>query len=341
MNHTLAQIKPVKTIEGATPDSIPADVFLSDVPVILKGLVTDWPMVQAAKHSKQAAMDYLLQFDSGMDIATGEIDSKYQGRLFYNDDFSGFNFTGKRNKLSTFFTQLANAEPTIEKTGYYLGSTHINKLLPGFNEHNDIAALNEQSPLASIWISNQTQVAAHHDVPSNIACCVAGKRRFTLFPPEQVENLYIGPLDFTPAGQAISLVDLHHPDLDKFPKFEQALASAQVAELDAGDALFIPSMWWHHVAGLTDFNVLVNYSWQQNNVHMGAPMDAMFHALLNIKDLPKSQKQAWRAMFEHYVFNDDINANAHIPKDKLGVLDCATDNNARRLRSLLINKLNR
>ena len=42
---------------------------------------------------------------------------------------------------------------------------------------------------------------------------VAGRRRFTLFPPEQVANLYIGPLDLTPAGQPVSLVDQAQPDL--------------------------------------------------------------------------------------------------------------------------------
>jgi hypothetical protein len=57
--------------------------------------------------------------------------------------------------------------------------------------------------LASIWIGNRTRIAAHYDLPDNVAVVAAGHRRFTLFPPEQVRNLYVGPVDFTrrPAGQ--------------------------------------------------------------------------------------------------------------------------------------------
>src|SRR5206468_367295 len=83
------------------------------------------------------------------------------------------------------------------------------------------------------------------------------ERRFTLFPPEQLQNLYVGPLDFNPAGQAISLVDHAAPDLERFPRYAEALQHAQVAELEAGDAIFIPSMWWHAVEALAPFNALV------------------------------------------------------------------------------------
>ena len=66
-------------------------------------------------------------------------------------------------------------------------------------------------------------------------------RRFTLFAPELVDRLYIGPLDLTPAGQPISLVDLAAPDLARFPRFAEALPQAQVVTLEPGDALFIPA----------------------------------------------------------------------------------------------------
>lgn len=121
-----------------------------------------------------------------------------------------------------------------------MASTTLDSFLPGFRQHNPLA-LGVEEPLASIWIGNRSRIAAHHDVPDNLACVAAGRRRVTLFPPDQIGNLYVGPLDFTPAGQAVSLVDFAEPDLDRFPRFARAMASAQVAELGPGDAVFIPS----------------------------------------------------------------------------------------------------
>ncbi|MFX6149073.1 cupin-like domain-containing protein, partial [Acinetobacter baumannii] len=86
---------------------------------------------------------------------------------------------------------------------------------------------------------------------------------FTLFPPDQFGNLYLGPLDNTPAGRAVSMVDFAEPDFAAHPRFREALAHAQVAELEPGDAIFIPSMWYHHVEGRSAFNVLINYWWRE------------------------------------------------------------------------------
>ena len=168
-------------------------------------------------------------------------------------------------------------------------------------------------PLASIWIGNRTVIPAHYDLPDNLACVAAGRRRFTLFPPEQLRNLYVGPLDFTPAGQAVSLVDLHQPDLARYPRFAEALAQAQSAELEAGDALFIPSMWWHHVEGLTPFNILVNYWWRQSPGWMDTPFNTLLLALLTMRELPPAQRAAWQELFRHYVFDSDSSEAAHIP----------------------------
>ena len=145
----------------------------------------------------------------------------------------------------------------------------------------------------------------------------------------------------TPAGQAISLVDFHKPDFDKFPRFRKALESAQVAEMEPGDALFIPSMWWHHVEGLDSFNVLINYWWRQSPKYMSTPVNTLNHALLTIRDLPPEQRKVWHDIFQYYVFDADETSFEHIPEQARGPLAKVDENIARRLRADLLNKLNR
>jgi len=169
----------------------------------------------------------------------------------------------------------------------------------------------------------------------------AGQRRFTLFPPNQLPNLYVGPLDFNPAGQAISLVDFADPDFEQFPRFATALKHAQVAEMQAGDAIFIPSMWWHHVEAMASFNVLINYWWRRTPAYLGMPMNVLNHGIMAIRELPPEQKAAWQELFRYYVFESAEATAAHIPEQRRGMLAPHDDTSARRLRAEILNNLNR
>ncbi len=307
---------------------LPDEILTSTTPLVLRGLVADWPLVTAARVSAQAADAYLRRFYQGATVLASHAPPETGGRIFYNDDLSGFNFQSQMVRFDQVLNALAAhlehpAPPTL-----YVGSTTIDTCLPGLRAENDIN-LGERDPLASIWIGNRTIIPAHYDLPDNLACVAAGRRRFTLFPPAQLRNLYVGPLDFTPAGQAVSLVDLHQPDLTRFPRFADALAQAQSAELEAGDALFIPSMWWHHVEGLTPFNILVNYWWRQSPAWMDTPFNTLLLALMSVRELPPAQRAAWQELFRHHVF-DSADGAAPLQED-----------GARALRARLLQKLNR
>ena len=311
-------------------------MLCSEQPLILRGLVKNWPLVLSGLTTDQHASEYLSHFYNKKPVYAMVAPAKEEGRFFYNDDLSGFNFSRQAMQLDDLFSQLLAHEKPSQ--ALYVGSTSIDHILPGFRAENDIPQLADK-PLVSMWIGNQSRIAAHYDVTDNVACVAVGKRRFTLFPPEQIDNLYVGPLDFTPAGQPASLVDFKHPDFARFPRFKTALEHAFVAELEAGDAIFIPSMWWHHVEALSDFNILVNYWWRQVPLHMGAPADALQHALLSIKDLPAAQRDVWRQQFEHYVFSPQV--QEHIPAKARGILNPIDENLARKLRAMLLNSLNR
>jgi hypothetical protein len=328
----------VKEINSSSFEDLTDELLTSQKPVILRGLVNHWELTKKGKESDDSARKYINNFYNDKPVHILTAPAEVKGRYFYNDDLSGFNFERKNALLSNVLEEIISKSTQPNSKTQYVGSTSVDHILPGFRNENDIPKLKDDS-LISIWIGNQSRIAAHYDIPENLACTVVGKRRFTLFPPEQLENLYVGPLDFTLAGQPASLVDFHNPDFKKFPKFKEAIKNAQVAEVEAGDAIFIPSMWWHHVESLSQFNVLINYWWRQVGLYMGAPLDALNHALLSIKDLPEEQRKAWRNIFDYYIFSPQ-NQN-HIPQDKRGVLNPIDENLARQLRALLLNRLNR
>jgi hypothetical protein len=336
----LATAKKIPEIAGVDPRALPDDVLLSTQPLVLKGLVADWPMVRAGLESNQAAASYIRKFyrDATVGALLGAPD--IEGRFFYNEDLSGFNFKAVKLKLDVMLDEVERHQDAAKPPAIYVGSTTVDTCLPGFRGDNDLG-FGERQPLVSIWLGNRTRIAAHHDLPDNIACVVVGHRRFTLFPPEQLGNLYIGPLDFTPAGQAISLVDLRKPDLQRFPKFAEAARHAQVAELSPGDALFIPSMWWHHIEALDSFNVLVNYWWRQSPAFMDSPIGALMYAIMTVRDLPKEQREAWFNLFRHYVFEADDETVAHIPESARRALSPMDADLVRDIRARLLQRLNR
>jgi len=311
-------------------------------PAILRGLVRDWPAVAAGRASPRALTTYLQTFYGGLPAPLFEAPPEINGRFFYNATLDGFNFESKRALLTEVLERLNRDLGKRSAPAIYAGSVSLPIYFPGFAQANNLRRLiTVESVLESIWIGNRTCIAAHFDNTENIACVVAGTRRFTMFPPDQIGNLYVGPLDLTPAGQPISLVDVRNPDLARFPRFTAALEVAEVAELSPGDAVYVPALWWHHVEALDDFNVLVNYWWREVPDFFDSPSMSLLHCLLTIKSLPPDQRQSWKAVFDYLIFQSDAPALEHLPPQIRGLFGELTQPRAERIRTLLLKSLSR
>lgn len=329
----------VKALTGITPQTLDETILGSTEPLVLRGFGADWPIVKAGKESAQAAVNYLQQVWNGRPITTCRGAPETQGRIYYDTAMTGFNFEATRGDFAAFIQEILDEARAAEPRALYMPSTDIATWFPRFAEEQP-AGLDHLQPIKLLWAGNQTRIAAHYDFPDNIACSVVGRRRFTLFPPEQVTNLYPGPMEFAPGGQEISMVDLHAPDFEAFPKFREALKHAQVAELEPGDALFLPGMWWHHVDGLDAFNVLYTHWWRSSPGYMGRPTNALLLGILSLRGLSHEQRQAWRALFDHFVFNPDPEDIQNIPEAVQGMLKLPMDElSARKLRAELLNRL--
>ncbi len=325
--------------EVLAPGDLDARLRGAREPFVVRGVARDWPLVDAGLRSGSEARDYLtgLARERAFPASIGEPGG--DRRLFY-DDTMRVNFRMAQGPFAAWMNAIAAAEADPAAPTVYLSSIDMEDFFSGLAEANCLP-LGTRRAIASIWIGTPTRVAAHNDVPDNLAVCAAGRRRFTLFPPDQFANLYPGPLENNPGGRAVSMVDLHQPDLDRYPRFAEALAVAQVAELEPGDAVFVPSLWWHNVEGLEPFNVLVNYWWRDVPHFLGQPEDALLHAILAIRDLPAADKAQWQAQFDHYVFSGADQAGAHLPDHARGILAPLTGETAGRIRAKLLRGLSR
>jgi hypothetical protein len=336
MSATVPQRIPAR--DDIDPQRFQSEVVAQNRPVVMRGAVAKWPAVSAGLVSASAAADYLLRFDAGRPMRALIGDASIQGRFFYRNDMRGFNFERREMKLAEALRMLLESMAAERPLAAYIESTPVAEHLPGFDDENPLALL---APAVGprIWIGNAVTAQTHFDLQDNVACVVAGRRRFTLFPPDQLPNLYAGPFDFTLSGPPVSMVDLRNPDIDRYPSFARALEQAQVAELGPGDALYIPYFWWHHVESLERFNVLVNYWWNPARTHGGSPFDVLLHGILTLRDLPPAQRDAWRIVFDHYVFRRNGDPMAHLPPEHRGMLGPMTPERAREIKAILVRLL--
>lgn len=323
-----------------SPETFRDQILPAAKPVVFRGLVAHWPVVQAGLRSPQALADYVKRLDRGSSVNAMFGSPGMGGRFHYNEDLSGFNFRRGPVRLSAALDLLLEYAGEETPSSLAVQSVPTREATPSFEHENPMPLLGPAVE-PRLWIGNAVTVSAHHDPSENIACVVAGRRRFTLFPPEQVSNLYMGPFELTPAGPAISMVDFDAPDLERFPRFQRALEEALVVDLEPGDALYIPYLWWHHVRSTLQLNMLVNYWWTPSDPGRGRPVDAMMHAIVALRDLPAPHREAWRVMFDQYVFLRNGDPADHLPENRRGVMGRLDASTVKAVRTALARMLGR
>lgn len=318
----LPQFMPIPKYSNLSKEQFFSEIVPLQQPAILKGVVKHWPAVQQGTASVFGITDYLHAFSQqkAMRVAIG--DASINGRFFYTDDMQGLNFSIFHEFYEKIYTRFKAAITHPSAPAIAVQGVTLNDFFPGFSSANPVDFFDDTIK-PKLWLGNKVTVSAHYDGSDNLACVVSGRRRFILFPPNQISNLYPGPLDFTPAGAPVSMVSLHAPDFVRYPRYQTALAHAQMAELEPGDAIFIPMLWWHHVDSLGEINALVNYWWNGSigNPHSKpTPVEALGMAILAMSQLTPLQRAAWHALYAHYLFKTGDDPVDYLPANRLGIL---------------------
>lgn len=300
----------LETPIAAIPErsGITAETFESEIrphyqPVVLRGLVGDWPAVRHNAGDRSRLLSYLRRLDAGLPVYTVVAEPDESGRFYYGKNLSGTNFGRVGSPLASTLDYLMRLEHVPKPPAIAVQAASVNQALPGFTRDNTMPLL-DTGIEPTFWLGNRALVAPHFDVNDNIACVVAGRRKFTLFPPEQIENLYVGPILDAPGGVPISRVDIRDPDLERFPRYRAARSSALEAVLLPGDALYIPAPWWHAVESLDGINLLVNYWFSGISTSGISPKLSLLYSLLSLGELPRAQRKAWGSFFQYYLFSD-------------------------------------
>jgi Cupin-like domain len=309
-------------------------------PVVIRGLVADWPVVKAARESSRALRDYLAAFDVGGRVEVFMGDPAIRGKYYYNPGLKGFNFERHMMKLMEAVDCILEAvDHSPNARSVYVGSVPTGDCLPGFAAGNPM-------PLAGsgagprIWLGTAANISSHYDTFDNLACVIAGRRRFTLYAPALIGRLYTGPLDNTMSGPPVSLA-ASSPEscADSFPMFEEIRNQALTAELEPGDALYLPKLWWHQVESTAPFNGLVNYWWDAFSAGPDAPYTSLLFAMITIAERPPAERQAWKAFFDHYVFRSNGHPLAHLPPEQHGLLGTLKPDNYAKIRARIMRLL--
>jgi hypothetical protein len=319
------------------PQSFCRDVAEPCQPVVMRGVCAHWPVVRAAGQSWDSLSHYLARFDSGRSGEAFIGDPKIAGRYFYRDDLHGFNFAREDLSISDALERITANARSGEET-LYLGSLRSDDYRPGFAEENQLPML-DLTVRPRVWIGNASQVSCHFDTFENIACVVAGRRRFTLFPPDCIGDLYVGPIDNTMAGQPVGLAVGSAPGDSRFARFERVRERALVVELNPGDALYLPKLWWHQVEATEPVNMLVNYWWDAFMAGPDAPYLTMLLAMIALSERPAAERASWRAFFDHYVFRPNGHPLAHLPESQHGILGALRPSNYGRIRAFVMQAL--
>jgi hypothetical protein len=302
-------------------------------PVLLRGLATSWPAVLAARQGLESCLRFWLERATDEPLDALLAHPREQGRLGWRPDLNGFSFVHERKPLGPLLEALWRYAQFAEPPALAVQSVDLRRCLPGFEADHPMPLL-DAGVAPRLWLGNRATVPAHFDSSYNLAVVVAGRRRFTLLPPQHIENLYLGPLEKAPTQAPVFLVDVLNPDFERFPRARPALAEAQQAVLEPGDALFLPPLWVHAVESLDPaLNGLVNHWWRpETAVGAGAdsPSAALRLAALSFRGLPAAERRDWQRLFALLAFED---ADwSHIPTAQLGLLGALDADTVHALR---------
>ncbi|XP_065161609.1 bifunctional peptidase and arginyl-hydroxylase JMJD5 [Atheta coriaria] len=247
-----------RPIDGVVCPSIEMfrkEYFTPEKPLVIREGMTTWPAM-----TKWLDINYLLNIGGDRTVPI-EIGSSYS-----SDDFSQRLMT-----FRDFIKNYYNAEDGKE-IGYLAQHDLLTQIptliedikvpdyccLKRIQESDDYNDIDDVEPEINAWIGPKGTVSSlHFDPKDNLLCQVYGAKQIIMFAPSDTKYLYV--YDDMPMLSNTSQVDPTNPDLSSFAEFKNATLYTCI--LQAGEMVYIPPKWWHHIIAL-EKSFSVNFWWQ-------------------------------------------------------------------------------
>jgi hypothetical protein len=230
-------------------------------PVLIEGLARDWPAVRSwslaalAERVGDTPVDVQILEGNEARRQTQAFDATIRAML---DPTSNEHYV-QQISLRTLPDGLVSALGSVED---YLGPNYPARLHRFCRDE------------PRFWVGPAgTITPVHFDLAHNLFVQLVGRKRFTLFGPDQSAALHYP--DYAQQRLTASGVDVERPNHTRYPRF--ASARPLVVDLEPGDVLFLPHSWWHHVRAL-DPSMSLSHWWVSPSMFV-AQRGYWFHRL--------------------------------------------------------------
>ena len=213
--------------KALTPEAFQNEYFKPQKPVVLEGLIKDWPAFNKWN------LDYMKQ------VAGEKIVPLYDDRPVQHED--GFNEPHARMKMADYI-DLLKSEPTK----YRIFLWNVLKEVPDLQRDFSFPAMGIKlmKGLPMLFFGGRdSHTFMHYDIDlANIFHFhFDGTKECILFPQTQNKLLYKIPHSLITHES----INFSNPDYDTWPALKHV--SGYKASLNHGDALYIPEGYWHYM----------------------------------------------------------------------------------------------
>jgi [protein]-arginine 3-hydroxylase / protease len=235
-------------------------LYNQQIPVILRGYAQNYPAIE-----KWKSLDYLLQVvgpDSSCDVEVGSYNQgerltlSFEGYIYY------------LRLWQEMYASSGQESPPDQLL--YLAQNDLQSfpsLLPDIQPPELCFQCGDGKLYSSmLWLGPRGCISPlHYDPLDNLLVQLVGRKRVTLITSDtNPQRLYVGAEHEQQYNT--SAVNVEDPDSVAHPLFfgdgiTTNIVRRSTSDLLPGDALFIPSKWWHHVRSL-DLSISVNFWWR-------------------------------------------------------------------------------